>query len=126
MGRQCRCGAGRLASEFVPHQTGLDGHDGRSYLDVVILRDRDGNNANWTAASDGTLGERIYHYQNCRADVSGIVEDTGEDTGEMAEWVKYSAYGVPFGLPRGGHGFGRRLRSGRSGQYRRMGVGIWC
>ena len=83
--------------EFVPHQAGLDGQGGSSYIDLVVLRDRDGGNGDWTTAADGTLEERLYYCQNWRADVSAIVEDTGE----MVEWVKYSAYGVPFGMPRG-------------------------
>ena len=83
--------------EYIPHQAGVDGRGGSSYIDLVILRDRDGDNSEWVDAADGTMEERIYYCQNWRADVSAVVEDTGE----MVEWVKYSAYGVPFGLPRG-------------------------
>jgi len=45
----------------------------------------------------GTLEERVYFCQNWRADVSAILTDTGK----MVEWVKHSAYGVPFALPAG-------------------------
>ncbi|MBK9189402.1 MAG: hypothetical protein IPM33_10655 [Phycisphaerales bacterium] len=45
----------------------------------------------------GRSRERRYDCQNWRADVSAILTDEGS----MAEWVKYSAYGVPFGLPAG-------------------------
>lgn len=83
--------------EFVHHQAGLDGRGGSSYIDLVVLRDRDGDNAAWTTAADGTMEERIYYAQNRHADVSAIVTSGGV----MVEWVKYSAYGVPFGLPRG-------------------------
>jgi hypothetical protein len=43
------------------------------------------------------MEEQLYYCQNWRGDVSAIV--TG--TGQMKEWVKYSAYGVPFGIPGG-------------------------
>ena len=45
----------------------------------------------------GRSRERRYDCQNWRADVSAILTDEGS----MVEWVKYSAYGVPFGLPAG-------------------------
>ena len=45
----------------------------------------------------GRSRERRYDCQNWRADVSAILTDDGS----MVEWVKYSAYGVPFGLPAG-------------------------
>ncbi len=51
--------------------------------------------ATWSAASDGTLEERVYYCQNWRGDVSVVVEDEAD----MVEWVKYSAYDVPFGRP---------------------------
>jgi RHS repeat-associated protein len=62
----------------------------------VVLRDKDANTS-WTSASDGTLEERIFYCQNWRADVVALVDSNGQ----MLEWVKYSAYGVPFGLPGG-------------------------
>ena len=82
--------------EFLHHAAGLDGNGTGSYIDLVIMRDRD-INSGWTSAADGTLEERIYYCQNWRADVSALVTDAGQ----MLEWVKYSAYGVPFGLPGG-------------------------
>ena len=82
--------------EFLHHAAGLDGRGTGSYIDLVVLRDRD-INSGWTSAADGTLEERIYYCQNWRADVSALVTDAGQ----MLEWVKYSAYGVPFGLPGG-------------------------
>ena len=82
--------------EFLHHAAGLDGNGTGSYIDLVVLRDRD-INSGWTSAADGTLEERIYYCQNWRADVSALVTDAGQ----MLEWVKYSAYGVPFGLPGG-------------------------
>jgi RHS repeat-associated protein len=62
----------------------------------VVCRNKDANTA-WTSASDGTLEERLYYCQNWRADVSAIVTSSGT----MKEWVKYSAYGIPIGLPGG-------------------------
>ena len=82
--------------EFVPHAAGDSGFGGSSYMDLVVCRDKDANTA-WTSASDGTLEERVYYCQNWRADVSAIVSAAGG----MLEWAKYSAYGVPFGLPGG-------------------------
>ena len=80
--------------QFVYHNAGLGGSGSGSYIDEVILRDRDDSNG-WSGAADGTLEERIYYCQNWRSDVSAIVNDAGE----MVEWAKYSSYGVPFGLP---------------------------
>jgi len=61
-----------------------------------VCRNKDANTG-WTTASDGTLEERVYYCQNWRADVSAIVSSGGA----MKEWDKYSAYGIPFGLPAG-------------------------
>jgi len=81
---------------FAHHQAGLDGAGGSSYIDSVILRQRD-HNSGWTSAADGTLEQRRYYCQNWRADVSAIVTSAGV----MVEWDKFSAYGIPFGLPAG-------------------------
>jgi YD repeat-containing protein len=82
--------------DFVSHQGGLDGVGKSSYIDLVVCRNKDANTG-WTSASDGVLEERLYYCQNWRADVSVIVTSSGT----MKEWVKYSAYGIPFGLPGG-------------------------
>jgi RHS repeat-associated protein len=82
--------------EFVYHAAGNDGTGRGSYIDRVICRYRDANTS-WTSASDGVLEERLYYCQNWRADVSAIVTSTGQ----IKEWIKYSAYGIPFGLPGG-------------------------
>jgi len=81
---------------YVHHNAGLDGYGGSSYIDAVVLRDRDANTA-WHDEADGTLEERVYYCQNWRADVSAILTATGK----MVEWVKHSAYGVPYALPAG-------------------------
>ena len=78
----------------------IAGRGGSSYIDTVVLRDRDTNGGGgWTGASDGTLEARHYYAQNWRADVSGIFDHTGA----VLEWVKYSAYGVPHLLTPGDH-----------------------
>jgi RHS repeat-associated protein len=82
--------------EFVYHAAGDDGMGESSYIDSVICRYKDANTS-WTSASDGVLEERLYYCQNWRADLTAIVTSTGT----MKEWVKYSGYGIPFGLPGG-------------------------
>ncbi|GEM_PF-3770657 len=81
---------------FAYHQAGLDGAGGSSYIDSVILRQRD-DNSGWTSAADGTLEQRRYYCQNWRADVSAVVTSGGV----MVEWAKFTAYGIPIGLPAG-------------------------
>ncbi len=49
--------------QFVHHVAGLGGFGGSSYIDGVILRERDANTA-WASAADGTLEERLYYCQN--------------------------------------------------------------
>ncbi len=66
------------------------------YLQDVILRQRDANSG-WTSASDGTPEERRYYCQNWRNDVSVVITSAAV----MVEWAKFSAYGVPIGLPAG-------------------------
>lgn len=81
---------------FLYHQAGNSGYGRSSYIDDLILRDRDANTA-WTGASDGTLEQRRYYCQNWRHDVVAIVTSGGQ----LAERMRYSAYGVPFGIPLG-------------------------
>jgi RHS repeat-associated protein len=82
--------------QFYAHCAGLGGYGKSSYVDSVIMRDRDMSNT-WTGAADGTLEERRYYCQNWRADVGAVLDAAGG----MVEWVKYSAYGVPLGIPAG-------------------------
>ncbi|MGE0367287.1 MAG: RHS repeat-associated core domain-containing protein [Phycisphaerales bacterium] len=79
--------------QFVWHNAGMDGRGGSSYIDSVILRDRD-NSSGWAAASDGALEERRFYLQNWRADVSAVCNTNGRPL----ERVKYSAYGTPITL----------------------------
>ncbi|NOG54372.1 MAG: hypothetical protein HND57_08595 [Planctomycetes bacterium] len=59
------------------------------------MRDKDASTG-WTSQADA-LDEVRYYCQNWRADVSAIVTSGGY----MVEWIKYSPYGIPFGLPGG-------------------------
>ncbi|MEW6743202.1 MAG: RHS repeat-associated core domain-containing protein [Planctomycetota bacterium] len=82
--------------EFILHQAGLDGLGGSSYINAVVCRDKDANTA-WTAQSDGTLEQRYYYAQNWRGDVVALVTSGGA----LVETPRYSAYGIPIGLPAG-------------------------
>jgi hypothetical protein len=82
--------------QFVNHNAGLGGKGTGSNIDLVVLRDKDANTS-WTSASDGTLEQRLFYCQNWQEDVVALVASGGA----MLEWAKYSAYGVPFGLPGG-------------------------
>ncbi len=62
----------------------------------MVLRDRDAN-TDWDEESDGVLEERTYYCQNWRHDVVALIDDAGA----QVQQVRYSAYGVPFGLPAG-------------------------
>jgi RHS repeat-associated protein len=78
---------------------GSAGFGGASYIDSLILRDRDdytGGTPNpMTSASDGTLEERRYFCQNWRADVVAVTKSDGTPI----EYVRYSAYGEPTVYP---------------------------
>ena len=85
--------------QFVHHMAGmggLGGFGGSSYIDAVILRERDANTA-WASAADGTLEERRYYVQNWRADVVAIVTSAGK----LVERARYSSYGIPTAFPAG-------------------------
>ncbi|MFZ2873610.1 MAG: RHS repeat-associated core domain-containing protein [Phycisphaerales bacterium] len=84
---------------FVWHAAGQGGFGGSSYIDSVILRDRDnytgGTPNGMTSASDGTLEERRYSCQNWRADVVAVTKADGTPL----EYVRYSPYGEPTVYP---------------------------
>ncbi|MFO0826742.1 MAG: RHS repeat-associated core domain-containing protein [Phycisphaerales bacterium] len=82
---------------FLHHTAGLGGYGGSSYIDDVVLRERDAN-TDWNGtASDGTLEERLYCCQNWRHDVVALVTSGGA----IKERAKYFSYGIPFGIPLG-------------------------
>ena len=73
---------------------GVAGSGISSYIDNVLLRDKD-TSAAWTAAASATLNERRYMLQNWRADVTTMVNTAGEPI----EWYRYTAYGQPTSHP---------------------------
>ena len=79
--------------QFVYQNAGLGGSGGSSYIDSVILRDRDANTA-WEDEADPTLEERTYYCQNWRADVVALMTSDGH----LINQVRYDPYGVPFGI----------------------------
>jgi RHS repeat-associated protein len=76
--------------QFVYHTAGLSGYGGSSYLDEVLLRE-------WDSNGDGTLETCHYYCQNWRGDMVAMVTKNGT----IADRVRYSAYGIPFGIPGG-------------------------
>ena len=80
--------------EFVCSLAGEDGYGRSSHTNSVVLREKDANTA-WTAASDGTLEQRHYYCHNS----GGSLVALSRFNGALLQWIKYSSYGVPFGLP---------------------------
>jgi len=80
---------------------GLDGRGTGSYIDQLICRERKIIVGTSEAESESEAAipanERIYYCQNRRADVVALVTSAGR----QVEQARYSAYGVPFGLPAG-------------------------
>src|SRR5204863_5099949 len=62
---------------FVYHAAGIDGRGRSSYIDSVLLRDKDASTA-WTASTD-SIDERRYYCQTWRADVSAILKSDGSE-----------------------------------------------
>ncbi len=77
-----------LVERHVHHAAGLNGLGTGSYIDLVVLRDRD-------ADGNGSLEERHYYAQNWRADVVAVIDNAGN----QVEQTRYSAYGVPYAIP---------------------------
>jgi RHS repeat-associated protein len=82
--------------QFIFHNAGANGVGGSSYIDSVVLRDKDANVA-WNAAADGTLEQRRYYNQNWRADVISMLTSTGQ----QVEGSRFHAYGIAFGANSG-------------------------
>ncbi len=77
---------------FVYHNAGLGGSGGGSYIDAMILAERD-ETAAFTAAADGTLEKRRSYGQKrggWRSDTAMLATDTGK----LIENVKYYSNGV--------------------------------
>jgi len=79
---------------FVYHAAGKAGRGGASYIDSVILRDRN-TTGGWTGSAGTTLDERRFYLQNWRADVIAVIKDDGDPV----EYVRYSSYGEPIVYP---------------------------
>ncbi len=79
--------------QFVYNMAGVAGSGGSSYIDSVIMRDRDAN-TNWEAAADSVLEERVYYCQNWRADVVALFTEAGQ----LINQLRYDPYGVPFSI----------------------------
>jgi len=80
---------------FVHHNAGLDGLGASSYIDSVILTDRNQKNGTtdtpWADAADTTCETRTYLLQNWRADTSVVMNSVGA----VIQRIKYSPYGKP-------------------------------
>ncbi len=93
---------------FVYHNAGLAGGGGSSYIDAVVLRDRDANTA-WEDEADGTLEERVYYCQNlveggCVDVVAGAVSTAPPRPCHPAGGPGVQARGVPRGVRETGSG----------------------
>lgn len=80
----------RLTERHVHHGAGLNGVGTGSYIDSVVLRDRDtdGN-------SENGFEERHYYCQNWRQDVVAVINAAGR----QVEQMRYTAYGTPYAIP---------------------------
>jgi RHS repeat-associated protein len=81
------------------HAAGVGGYGGSSYVDHVVLRERDVPGAHQAEedepkAPDGVLEERRYILQNWRYDVIGVVTALGS----LIERRRYDAYGRPISV----------------------------
>ena len=76
---------------FIHHQAGIDGRGGSSYIDGVVLRDRDGGRESWQAAASATRGDRLYYLQNWRADTVLTMRAAGQVVDRLA-YLKRLAY----------------------------------
>lgn len=63
-----------------------EGRGGGSYIDDVVLRDRDTD-------GDGTFDERFYYLQNQHHDVVSLISTSGS----VVERINYDPYGSPIG-----------------------------
>jgi len=72
------------------HMAGVNGSGGSSYIDSVVMRERD-NTAWGSAVSSWALTGRRYLLQNWRADVVLATDAAGAIT----DRIRYSAYGEP-------------------------------
>jgi hypothetical protein len=84
----------RLEEEEETGGGDLAGRGGSSYLDSMIMLDKDANTA-WDAASDATLEERRYYCQNSgggRADVGVLAPVAGQLSVTRGNQIGYAGY----------------------------------
>jgi RHS repeat-associated protein len=87
---------------WVHHAAGLAGSGGSSYIDSVVLRDRDVVLSGTGSSYGGdALEERVYVLQNWRADVVATLGRTGT----LIEWIQYTPYGMAVTNPPGNADF---------------------
>lgn len=75
---------------FVYHAAGMDGRGSSSYIDDVILRERE-DGTSWTVSSTASLTNRLYYLQNWRHDVVALVTPACG----IVERTRYTSYGMP-------------------------------
>ena len=85
-------GSASLLERYVHHAPGQAGTGASSYIDAVVLRDRDLDGEASSTSDGGTdpLEERTYILQNWRADVVA----TARRNGAVIEKMQYTAYGA--------------------------------
>jgi RHS repeat-associated protein len=87
---------------WVHHAAGLAGSGSSSYIDSVVLRDRDVVLSGTGSSYGGdALEERVYVLQNWRADVVATLGRTGT----LIEWIQYTPYGMAVTNPPGNADF---------------------
>ncbi len=74
---------------YVYHNAGMDGRGKSSYIDDVILRERD-DDVLLTGSASTSLADRMFYLQNWRHDVSVLVRSDGT----IIERPRYTSYGV--------------------------------
>jgi RHS repeat-associated protein len=74
---------------FVHHAAGKDGRSGSSYIDSLILTERD-LDTTWSSAADITMEARYFYLQNWRADTCAITNEVGV----LIRSYRYTAYGT--------------------------------
>ncbi|MBN8597448.1 MAG: hypothetical protein J0L78_07210 [Planctomycetes bacterium] len=68
----------------------MDGRGSSSYIDDVILRERE-DGTSWTGSSTASLTNRLYYLQNWRHDVVALVTPACG----IIERTRYTSYGMP-------------------------------
>ncbi len=80
----------------IHHRAGASGYGGSSYIDSMLLREKDTRDSGDAiqppyAAADSIREQTLYYVQNWRADVVALLNENGR----AVEHVRYTAYGSP-------------------------------